>query len=331
MFSLAHGAGRSLMGTLATALMLVAPRSLHAQVMTRLELDNDSFNFWQAPKQRADLEYTQGTRIAVSWPTSAHVAKKLLGGPQRCANADAAVRDCRMLVVAATQAIYTPHLDLRVRSPNERPYAGWLGAEIGVQRDRLHSLSALSVSVGVTGAASLAEPGQKLVHRVFGFRPPIGWDAQLPTELAAMITYRGARDLVRVRHARSGIGFMVAPEWRARLGTLATDVTAGLQLIAGVRPPSPWNTAASTEAGRWGLFVRAGAAQHVVARNLFLDGTLFSESRRVEKYPLFGETELGVGVRTPLGLLEWRIHSLGREYRLQPRAHAYSTFAFAVR
>ncbi len=313
---------------LCMTLAMAAP--LRAQVLTRVDLDNDSFNFWQAPKRRADREYTQGTRIQVLWPTDSRVARRLLGGPQQC-RVGMGDRDCRMLSVAATQAIYTPNLELRRRTAYERPYAGWLGTELGVQRDRARGLTALSVSLGVTGKASLAEPGQKAVHKLFGFRPPIGWDGQLPSELAVMATYRGAQSLVRARHARSGFGVIVAPEWRARVGTLATDATVGMQVVLGIRPPLPWNTAASPDHGRWGIFLRAGAAQHAVARNLFLDGTTFADSRSVPKRPTFGETELGLGLRFPIGVLEWRVHSLGREYELQPRPHAYSTLAFAVR
>jgi lipid A 3-O-deacylase len=304
---------------------------LPAQVLTRVDLDNDSFNFWQPPARRADREYTQGTRIAVVWPSDSRLARRLLGHDQQCTTVEAVARNCRMMFVAGTQAIFTPQLNPRVRTPDERPYAGWLGAEFGVQRDRLHSLSALSVSLGVTGKASLAEPGQIAVHRLLRFRPPTGWDAQLPNEVAAMVTYRGARDVVRLRHQLTGLGVIVAPEWRARLGTLATDATGSLQVVAGVRPPSPWNTGASLEPVPWGLFLRAGARQHVIVRNMFLDGTLFSPSRSVAKRMVLGETELGLGVRTPIGLLEWRVHSLGLEYERQPRAHAYSTFAFSAR
>ncbi|MES3032425.1 MAG: lipid A deacylase LpxR family protein [Gemmatimonadota bacterium] len=311
-----------------TATTVTVP--LGAQVMTRVDLDNDSFNFWQAPKRRADREYTQGTRIQVLWPSDGRLVRRLLGGAQQC-SVGTGDRDCRMVSLAATQAIYTPNLDQRRRTAFERPYAGWLGAELGVQRDRERSLTALGISLGVTGKASLAEPGQKAVHKLFGFRPPIGWDGQLPSEVAVMATYRGAQALVRRRHQRSGLGLIIAPEWRARVGTVATDATVGMQVVFGIRPPLPWNTAASSEQGRWGLFLRAGAAQHAVARNLFLDGTTFSDSRRVSKRPTFGETELGLGLRLPGGVVEWRVHSLGREYELQPRPHAYSTLAFSVR
>ena len=112
---------------------------------------------------------------------------------------------------------------------------------------------------------------------------------------------------------------------------MATDATVGLQLTAGLRAPSPWQTAPNFRGDRWGLFLRAGATQAAVARNLFLDGSTFGQSSKVERKVLVGETELGIGLRAPIGLVEWRVHSRGREYRLQPRAHAYSTFAFSLR
>lgn len=302
-----------------------------AQVVTRVDIDNDAFNFWQPPNRRADREYSQGARVNLLWPSASRLASRLLGGPQRCA-ADPATRDCRMVSLALAQAIFTPTLELRRRTLDERPFAGWLGAEIGVQRDRAHSLTALSLTVGVTGAASLAEAAQKAIHRNFGFRPPVGWETQLPSEVAFAATYRGAYDVLRLQHERSGLRLMAAPVWTVRAGTLAIDAVAGLQLTAGLRAPSPWQSAPNIQGDRWGLYVRAGASQAAVARNLFLDGSTFGTGgKRVPRNPWVGETELGVGIRAPIGLVEWRVHSRGREYRLQPRAHAYSTFSFALR
>lgn len=314
--------------------LLVSVATAHvgtAQVVTRVDLDNDSFNFWQAPARRADREYTQGTRVNLLWPTRNRVARRLLGGGDRCV-ANLVERDCRMVSLALQQGIYTPTLDLRVRSVNERPFAGWLGAELGVQRDRNESLSAFSVTVGITGPASLAEPAQKAVHKAFKFRPPVGWDEQLPAEVAFAASYRGAWNAVRLRHQGSGMRLLVAPVWSARAGTLATDASAGVQLTAGLRPPSPWQTAPNVRGDRWSLFVRAGLAQAFVARNLFLDGSTFADSSaRVARNMSVGESELGVGIRMPIGLVEWRMRSRGREYRLQPKRHAYSTLSFALR
>lgn len=302
---------------------------VRGQIATRVDLDNDSFNFWQAPRRRADREYSQGTRINLLWPTTHAVARRLVGGPQTCGSATAGY-DCRLMSFGLVQAIFTPTLDLRYRTRDERPFAGWLGLELGVQRDRARSLNAYSLTLGVTGPASLAEPAQKAVHRNFGFRPPVGWERQLPTELAFVAAYRGAREFGRLEHAPSGLRMHVAPVWAARLGTVATDATLGLQITAGVRPPRPWH-APNHRGDRWGAYVRAGASQSVVARNLFLDGSTFeSGSLRVSRNVWLSELDLGAGLRSPIGLLEWRLHSRGREYRLQPKAHAYSTVSFAL-
>ena len=310
-------------------LITLLPASAVAQRATQVVLDNDSFNFWQAPARRADREYTQGTRFMVLVPTHNALVRRLLGGPNSCeSNGN---HDCRMASFALTQGIYTPTLNVLRRLPGERPYAGWLGGEVGVLRERQHAMTALALEVGVTGAASLAAPAQKAVHRLFGFPEPQGWDAQLPSELAALATYRGAATLIRLMPARAGMRALLAPVWTLRAGTVATDATAGAQLTLGLNAPAPWKSATNVYGDRWSLFFRAGAQQTVVARNVFLDGSTFSSSVRVDKLRWVAEQQLGVGARTPLGLLEWQVHSRGREYRMQPRAHAYSTLSFSVR
>jgi lipid A 3-O-deacylase len=238
-----------------------------------------------------------------------------------------------MLSVGLSQAIYTPNLDLRTRTADERSFAGWLGADVGLLRDRDDQFTAFTLSVGVTGPPSLAEPAQKAVHRTFGFRPPVGWDTQLPTEVAFAAGYQGGVNVIRLRSERSGLRLLVAPLWSARVGTLATDATAGVELTAGLRPPSPWQTQPNARRDRWALFARAGASQRLVGRNLFLDGSTFGGGvAGVPRERWVSETSLGVGVRLPEGMLvEWRVHSLTREYERQPKAHAYSTFAFAFR
>jgi lipid A 3-O-deacylase len=311
-------------------LVLTLPTAVVAQAATRVELDNDSFNFWQPPKVRADREYSQGTRIMMLRVTHSGWSQRLLRGPDQCQLA-AATRDCRMSTIALTQAIYTPMLAERRRLPGERPYAGWLGFEAGLQRERRNGLMALALELGVTGDASLAEPAQKAVHKLFRFQRPEGWETQLPTELAVVATYRGARTLIHVEEPRSRLRLQVAPIWTVRAGTVATDATLGAQLTLGLRAPAPWRAATNLAGDRWSLYLRAGAQQTAVAHNLFLDGSTFTESASVEKLPWVVQTDFGIGLRTPIGLLEWQVHSRGREYRLQPKAHAYSTISFAIR
>jgi lipid A 3-O-deacylase len=309
---------------------LSLPTAGRAQRATQVDLDNDSFNFWQAPRVRADREYTQGTRVNFLRPTTSHIAQRLLGGPNSCAGG-AESRDCRMISVAITQSIYTPTLFAPKRRPGERPFAGWLGAEIGLLRERARGLAAFSLGVGVTGAASLAAPAQKAIHRLFGFQRPDGWDTQLPSEVGVLATYRGAVSLIRIDESRSRLRFALAPLWTVRAGTVATDATLGAQITFGVHAPAPWQGATNVYGDRWGLFVRGGAQQTGVAHNLFLDGSTFASSASVEKRRWVAETQFGIGARSPIGMLEWQVHSRGREYRLQPTAHAYSSLSFSLR
>ncbi len=305
---------------------LAAP--LQAQVTTRLEIDNDAFNFWQPPGKRADREYTQGTRATVLWPSSSGLARRLLGGGTNCV-AEQRPRDCRMLALTLDQSIYTPTLNAKRRAPGERPFAGWLGLELGARRERSHGLTAFALGLGLTGNASLAAPMQKSVHEFFGFTTPQGWDGQLPGELTLMASYRGAHDVMDVRSAQ-GMGIVASPVWSVRAGTLATDATAGMQMTVGLRPTSPWRSGFTGPEGGWAVYLRAGASQSAVARNIFLDGSTFSDSPRVPKKTFVGETEFGIGVRGPRAILEWRVVSRGREYALQPRAHAYSSFVLTL-
>ena len=308
---------------------LSLPVAAQAQHATQVDLDNDSFNFWQAPNVRSDREYSQGTRISFIRPATGRFSQ-MLGGPNQCATA-VETRDCRLLSYSLTQAIYTPTLDDRRRQPGERPYAGWLGAEAGLIRERRRGLTAFAVSAGLTGEPSLAAPAQKAVHRIFGFPRPEGWDQQLPTEVAVFASYRGAEELLHLELDRSRFRVLLAPSWTLRLGTVATDATLGAQATVGLGAPPPWQGATNLYGDRWGVFVRGGAQQTAVAHNLFLDGSTFQRSAHVEKTPLVAETMLGFGARSPLGMIEWQVHSRGREYVTQPRAHAYSTFSFSMR
>jgi lipid A 3-O-deacylase len=289
---------------------------------------DDAFNFWQAPQQRADREYTQGIRAAVSWPTDAGFAKRIVGAALSCDPTDDAF-NCRTMSVALAQEVFTPTLDARRRVAGERPYAGWLGAEFAVQREHARGFRAFSIGVGVVGKASLAEAAQKTAHRLLDFRQPEGWDQQLPSELGGFVTYRGARELLRAS-AASGMQIAIAPIWEVRAGSIMTDATLNLQLVAGLHPSTPWGSTGAGASQRWGVFGRVGAAQTAVARNVFLDGSTFTDSPRVAKYPFVGATELGLGVRSPIGVFEWRIHNRQREYHGQPRAHTYSTLSFSL-
>lgn len=307
-------------------LLLAAVMTADAQPIAQVELDNDAFNFWQAPPSRADREYTQGMRVALAVPARRNPLAPLLGGGSVCSRSD-----CLVSLLAVSQAIYTPNLVARSRAAGERPFAGWLALELGARRERPAAIDETTIAVGITGPASLAGSLQRTLHSQFNFRTPQGWEGQLPNELAVTLRYAGARELLRGRQTHRQTQLALAPVWAVQLGTRATDAMLGLQSTIGLRPPLPWRPTHTDRNDRWGLYLSAGASGTAVFHNLVLDGTVFRASAAVPKRLLVPEMQFGFGVRGSRGSAEWRVHRLGREYDSQPQPHTYSSFVFTLR
>jgi len=82
--------------------------------------------------------------------------------------------------------MYTPSdICTKEHIPGSRPYAGWLGAEIGKQlfTDSSSPWSHYAaVNFGMVGPSSQAGNTQIKVHEILGCRKPMGWDTQLSDE-----------------------------------------------------------------------------------------------------------------------------------------------------
>ncbi|ADO68490.1 lipid A deacylase LpxR family protein [Stigmatella aurantiaca] len=234
-----------------------------------------------------------------------------------------------------SQNIYTPsHIVPREGeepwpNPNDRPYGGWLHAGLLFQHiaaadtpTRASQLT-LEATVGVTGPASGAEHVQRGFHsalrHLFGpntARDPIGWEAQLPTEPTFHLAALREQPLLWSPY--------VDATWSAgaMLGTVLTNASAGatvragrlarpfglapimpsiLQTLREQAPPGAPTAEVSPKAApperTWEAYFFARGQVRLVARNLFLDGTLFRKSVSVRKTPLVGDSEFGGAVR----------------------------------
>lgn len=235
------------------------------------------------------------------------------------------------------QNLYTPsHItpnpeDTVWPDPKDRPYGAWLHAGLLFQHltaaaDPSNS-SRLTVeaTVGVTGPASGGAFVQRTWHaalrEVFHSdkpRAPIGWEAQLPTEPTLHLSALREQPLLWSRYADAtwSVGAM--------LGTVFTNVSLGgtvrvgwLARPFGLSPIMPSIRAAQVRAQgestervqqvreetetaerTWEAYLFARGQARFVARNLFLDGTLFRDSISVRKAPFVGDSEVGAAVRT---------------------------------
>ena len=199
------------------------------------------------------------------------------------------------------QNFYTPD-DLSVVAliPEDRPYAGWLygAALLQITDDRLRKQHSFELQLGIIGPEAGAEWVQTEVHELIDDEQPMGWDNQLPTEPAINLIYRYRRR-VGGRH----LDFV--PHYGGALGTIMVMANAGGTVRAGWNisgfPQTVIPTTAEPlgveERRKWEFYLFAGVDGRAVAHNIFLDGTVFSDSHSVEKEDFVYDLTAGFSLR----------------------------------
>ena len=228
---------------------------------------------------------------------------------------------------AIGQNMYTPRDITLVNPPvTDRPYAGWLYATIGLGLETERQLDQFALSVGMVGPASLADQTQIWVHGITGSPEPRGWHTQLSNEPGIMLTYQRAwRTLLPT--SSTGLAFDLTPHLGGALGNVYTYANAGLTLRYGrnllvdygpprIQPSAPGsNFFAPPDKFAWYIF--AGIEGRAVARNIFLDGNTFRDSRSVDKEPLIGDLHLGLTFTWKDVRLSYTHVKLTREFKGQ--------------
>lgn len=309
--------GTTLAGSLQAALLALIVTAhgsrCDAQELRRavsIVAENDYFDFWQPPDHRSDDNYTQGARIRAD----------VGGAPQLFRRAFCVNQGACGSMLEMGQEMYTPTVDRLQPVPGDRPYAGWLYLRGSVVAATGAARRTVSMTVGVTGPPSLAAQAQEEFHHlVHGFRRPLGWSAQLPTEIA--FAAQGGADRYFSASARSGRWIDFVPSAHATLGTLRTAIEAGGQARVGFDLSHPWLRERRTP--RFEAYVLLGTRAEAVARDLFLDGSTFRRSVHVTREPVVGAWERGVGVRFSRLGVEYRATTTSREYITGPHAHSY--------
>jgi lipid A 3-O-deacylase len=200
------------------------------------------------------------------------------------------------------QLIYTPQvITQREPQPLDRPWAGLLYYEHAyafLSSDQ-RTLTTLTGQVGLTGRASLAEPAQKLFHRILDRPLPQGWDNQIGNSLGVLVSAerRSAVD------AASGelwhdVRLNTAGYWRLAAGNIQTYAAAGVAIVIGkdlpvVSPPPP-GIGNKISSGKgpgnvacmvpWIQCTAFGSVEgRLVAYNVFLDGRLRRDDPSVKR------------------------------------------------
>ena len=203
------------------------------------------------------------------------------------------------------QNMYTPR-SIRISAPQpfDRPWAAWLYLGGVAQRYEEDTLDTAELDVGMVGPAALGRQVQTTWHRFVGVQRPLGWSNQLPNEPALMLSYphkrRYGNDTIDiVPHAGVTVGTVMT---LARVGGI---VRIGRHFTGfgpdGIEPGGSMLQATRGEDTRghddieWYLF--AGGDLRLVARNMFLDGTVFHESISVDRRNQVHDLTAGFSLR----------------------------------
>lgn len=220
------------------------------------------------------------------------------------------------------QSMFTSNdISLKNPPPDARPYAGWLYGGISLSVESGLQLDQLALTVGIVGPASLAEQTQRLIHEVVGANQPKGWDHQLHNEPGLMVSWQRSW---RALAARPFVGRQLdlTPHVGVTLGNVLTFANGGLTLRYGANLPLDYGppriqpgltgTSSFVPTAKVGWYLFAGVEGRAVARNIFLDGNSFRNSRSVDKRPLVGDLQFG-------GVVVWNRIRLSYTHVLRSR------------
>lgn len=214
---------------------------------------------------------------------------------------------------AIGQNIYTPDdIDAVNPDPTDRPYAGWTYAELSFLSKTDTVADTLVFQVGMVGPHSYADDTQRLVHEWINDSRPNGWEYQIGDELGVNIVYE-RKWRTFARSAGNGVGIDFIPHLGASVGNVATYANAGAMLRMGFNLPSDFGvnlirpgglTSGPIDdldprvdpQGGWSFFIFGGADGRAIARDIFLDGNTWKDSREVDKEPFVADLSYGFGL-----------------------------------
>lgn len=286
---------------------------------------------------RTDRDYTNG--IEFNWSPIGAASEQL---PEFLANMTPGLlsRDTTRVNYSLGQLMFTPE-DTAADNPplTQRPYAGYLYGALALTSVGAGTEEQLRIQLGAIGPASLAADSQDLVHRIRGFAFSQGWHTQLRDEPGLVVSYQVTKQAVSLVLS-DNFAFDIKANAGGAVGNVFDYASAGAVARIGINMPGD-SGPPQIEPGRpssyyydpkpgLGAYVFAGIQGRAIARNLFLDGNSFQDSRSVEKENFVGEVSFGGALDFERFRLSF-VHVIrSREYQTQPGFDQFGTLSLAV-
>ena len=281
-------------------------RARTAPVFT-IYYENDVFN-------GTDVHYTNGVKL--SWLSADLVGWGQTGWRQVIVEALPFVNRPgaqKNFGISLGQQMYTPRdNEAVVPDPDDRPYAGWTYLEFSFVSKTPKISDTISIQLGIIGPSSLAGRTQSTIHDWIGCDRARGWDYELHDEPGVNLIYE-RRWRLYARALYRTLGVDLIPHAGASLGNVQTYANGGGTLRLGLNLPSDYGVQLARAGSVGGtptddldprvsltrnfsLFVFAAVDGRAVARDLFLDGNTFRDSRSVDRENFVADVSYGVGL-----------------------------------
>ncbi len=267
------------------------------------QIENDAVSTF---KGTSDQYYTSGLRLGYTSGTTQ--VPGFLAGIGQAVWGDGVQR----VSIDISQSIFTPrNTQLRQPLPGDRPYAGWLHADLGLIHDTDEARSVLGVSLGIVGPSALGKTVQNGFHNIIGDTPNLGWRNQIKDEPAVEALAERTYRVPLYRFNAPGVNGLetdVLPSATLGLGTVRDYVQGGISFRLGQGLASDFGAArirpgltgtdAYTPTLPFAWYVFAGADGQAIARDVFLDGATFRNAQgpHVTKRPFVGEFQGGLAL-----------------------------------
>jgi len=118
---------------------------------------------------------------------------------------------------------------------HDRPFAGHLFGSFGINRVyKKQRIFNTSVILGVIGPNALGRELQELIHDIYGFKEPSGWDFQIKNAISANLKAE------YIHHISTNDDKSFEISWinSGRIGTVYSDISSGFYMRAGTLPLS---------------------------------------------------------------------------------------------
>lgn len=244
------------------------------------------------------------------------------------------------------QNMYTPSdICTPYHVPGSRPYAGWLGAEVGKQlftgADSPWSHYA-ALNFGMVGPSAKAGEVQTQIHKWLKCRTPEGWDTQLSDEFCVNGQWWTKYNWYICDYVA------LIPRGGVLVGTLQDAAEVGGDLKIG------WNIRKNKEIGTNNMMFSATSEENggssfwdklvvyaffggdcrYYLYNHFLEGSLFNDKDKdvtVDIEPFVGEMTFGAYLEVYGVFVKWYGTIRTREYKTQEDAPDYGGLNFGYR